>query len=43
MFRNITSYDTNTCGKDMKLIIRDVVSDEYKYNMPHVAYTIQRS
>ena len=29
-------YGTNTCGKEMNLIIRDVVSDEYNYTVPRL-------
>ena len=35
-------YGTNTCDKDMNLIIMDAVSDEYNYNKPRVAQRRQK-
>ena len=29
-------YGTNTCGKEVNLIIRDVASDEYNYTVPRL-------
>ena len=29
-------YGTNTCGKEMNLIIRDLASDEYNYTVPRL-------